>query len=216
MTGSLSKALAGLACYNIRGLASDVRAMRSDAKDGGTGKAVPLAQCENLDAARSDRSQPRPVHDIKASARMVLHEGLSRGTANQGWGVGPGLVGVSRFGNPRSEGSCIYLQLPVRYAASLPAVVAFDRRRLLVRLRGAVTLAQRLVATHILNDSIGYFRRSVRCAWLLPWPCGAPRVRPRPNRGLAPPGRSGACAQNWLVAADDIGGVCHVARATIN
>ena len=34
-------------------------AMRSDAKDVGIGKAVPLAHCENLDAARSDRSRSR-------------------------------------------------------------------------------------------------------------------------------------------------------------
>jgi hypothetical protein len=43
----LSEARAGLACYNILGLAvpdQDFRAMRSDAKDVGIGKAVPLAQ----------------------------------------------------------------------------------------------------------------------------------------------------------------------------
>ena len=53
MTGSLSKALAGLACYNILGLANLLLGFSSDApKDLGIGKAVPLAHCENLDAAR--------------------------------------------------------------------------------------------------------------------------------------------------------------------
>jgi hypothetical protein len=41
----------------VRPFWSGFRAMRSEAKDVGIGKAVPLAHCENLDAARQDRSR---------------------------------------------------------------------------------------------------------------------------------------------------------------
>jgi hypothetical protein len=55
--------------------------MRSDAKDVGIGKAVPLAHCENFDAARKDRSRTRQsIHRIwyiKASSLMVLRGELS-------------------------------------------------------------------------------------------------------------------------------------------
>jgi hypothetical protein len=75
---------------------------------------------------------------------------------------GPGLVCVSRPGDPRSgrsgcwSHSRVYLQLPVACAASLPAVTGFDRGQLRAWLRGAVSTGQRLVPTDILNGSIGY------------------------------------------------------------
>ena len=60
--------------------------MRSDAKDVGIGKAVPLAHCENLDAAREDRSRTRQslhgIWDIKACSLMVLRPALCRTTAH--------------------------------------------------------------------------------------------------------------------------------------
>jgi hypothetical protein len=58
---------------------------------------------------------------------------------------GPGLVCVSRPGDPRSgrsgcwSHSRVYLQLPVPCAASLPAVTGFDRGQLRAWLRGAVS-----------------------------------------------------------------------------
>jgi hypothetical protein len=94
-------------------------------------------------------------------------------------------------------------------------LVAFARRRLLARLRGAVT--QRLVPTGILNGSIGHVARSVRCAWWRPWR-GDRAIAFAPNATAATGFRRGsrACTENWLVAAHDIGGVCHVAGITIN
>ena len=60
--------------------------MRSDAKEVGIGKAVPLAHCENLDAAREDRPRTRQsIHRIwyiKACSLMILRPALCRTTAN--------------------------------------------------------------------------------------------------------------------------------------
>jgi hypothetical protein len=83
-------------------------------------------------------------------------------------------------------------------------LVAFARRRLLARLRGAVT--QRLVPTGILNGSIGYVARSVRSAWWRPWR-GERAIAFAPNATAATGFRRGsrACTENWLVAAHDIG-----------
>jgi hypothetical protein len=74
----LSETRAGLAGDNILGLAvpdQDFRAMRSDAKDVGIGKAVPLAQWKSLmPLVRTAPGPGRPIHrvwGIKASALLV-------------------------------------------------------------------------------------------------------------------------------------------------
>jgi hypothetical protein len=75
----LSEARAGPAGYNILGLAvpdQDFRAMRSDAKDVGIGKAVPLAQWKSLiPLIRTARGPGQPIHRVwrtKASPLTVL------------------------------------------------------------------------------------------------------------------------------------------------
>jgi hypothetical protein len=75
----LSEARAGLAGYNILGLAvpdQHFRAMRSDAKDVGIGKAVPVAPWKSLmPLVRTTPGPGQPIHrvwGIKASSLMVL------------------------------------------------------------------------------------------------------------------------------------------------
>jgi hypothetical protein len=87
----LSEARAGLACYNILGLAvpdQDFRAMRSDAKEVGIGKVVPLAAWKSLMPLVRTAPRPgQPIHRvwrIKASSLMVLRGELSPTTANHG------------------------------------------------------------------------------------------------------------------------------------
>jgi hypothetical protein len=74
----LCEALAGLAGYNILGLAvpdQDFRAVRADAKDAGMGKAVPLAQWKSLmPLVRTAPGPGQAIHRvwrIKASALLV-------------------------------------------------------------------------------------------------------------------------------------------------
>jgi hypothetical protein len=53
--------------------------MRSDAKGVVTGKAVPFAHGENLDAARQDRPQSRGSHSQDLVHQGKLAHGLARG-----------------------------------------------------------------------------------------------------------------------------------------
>jgi hypothetical protein len=78
----LCEARAGLACYNILGLAvpdQDFRAMRSDAKDVRIGR--PACTVEILDTARSDRSRTRPAHSQGLAHQGKLAHGLTWGAA---------------------------------------------------------------------------------------------------------------------------------------
>jgi hypothetical protein len=112
----LSEARAGPAGYNILGLAvpdQDFRAMRSDAKDVGIGKAVPLAQWKSLiPLIRTARGPGQPIHRVwrtKASPLTVLRGEPSPPTANHGCKqqeerIDPeALIVSTRTLNPRRE-----------------------------------------------------------------------------------------------------------------
>jgi hypothetical protein len=112
------------------------------------------------------------------------------------------------------------LQRPVRCAASLPRLSPSKAVSFLLAFVLLSTFARRLVPTDILNGSIGYV--PVLVVMCLVAALALRRARaafaanaPAPT-ALAPPGEGERARRIGLVAADDLGSVCNVARVTIN
>ena len=72
--------------------------MRSDAEDVGIGKAVPLAHCEHLDAARYGPPADPPVH-----SQDLVHQGMLAHGFTPGAYAGQPLTTIS---NSEMRGRC--------------------------------------------------------------------------------------------------------------